>query len=69
VQGGIVHAFTGSLQQGQTLTGLGFKLGIGGAVTHPRAKKLRRTVAQLDHDNIVLETDSPDMKPAFFEKN
>jgi TatD DNase family protein len=68
VQGGIIHAFTGSLQQGQTLTGLGFKLGIGGAVTHPRAKKLRRTVAQLDHDNIVLETDSPDMKPAFLRK-
>ncbi|CAH0993299.1 putative metal-dependent hydrolase YjjV [Sinobacterium norvegicum] len=64
-QGGIVHAFTGSLQQGVKLAELGFKLGIGGAVTHPRARKLRQTVAALAPDCIALETDSPDMRPAF----
>jgi TatD DNase family protein len=44
---------------------LGFKLGIGGAISHERAKKLRKTVCQLPLSSIVLETDAPDMKPAF----
>jgi TatD DNase family protein len=64
-QGGIIHAFSGSLQQGQALIKLGFKLGIGGALSHVRATKLRKTVAHLPLESIVLETDSPDMKPAF----
>lgn len=66
-QGGIVHAFTGSLQQGEALIGLGFKLGIGGALSHPRAQKLRKTVAKLPLESLVLETDAPDMKPAFLK--
>jgi TatD DNase family protein len=64
-QGGIIHAFSGSVQQGHVLIKLGFKLGIGGAISHERAKKLRKTVGQLPLSSIVLETDSPDMKPAF----
>lgn len=64
-QGGIIHAFSGSLQQGEALIKLGFKLGIGGAISHRRALKLRKTVANLPLDALVLETDSPDMKPAF----
>jgi TatD DNase family protein len=64
-QGGIIHAFSGSVQQGHALIKLGFKLGIGGAISHERAKKLRKTVFQLPLSSIVLETDSPDMKPAF----
>ena len=63
--GGIIHAFSGSLQQGEALITLGFKLGIGGAISHGRALKLRKTVANLPLDALVLETDSPDMKPAF----
>ncbi len=66
--GGIIHAFTGSEQQAKNWLALGFKLGIGGAVTHPRAKKLRRTVAALPEGAIVLETDSPDMLPAFIAR-
>lgn len=65
-QGGIVHGFSGSLQQGKVLIELGFKLGIGGAMSHPRAKKLRATVSQLPSEGIVLETDAPDMRPAFW---
>lgn len=64
-QGGIIHAFSGSLQQGQVFTKLGFKLGIGGAISYERAKRLRKTVVQLPMESLVLETDSPDMKPAF----
>ncbi len=66
--GGVVHAFSGSLQQGQALIKLGFKLGIGGAVSHSRAMKLRKTLSQLPLSSIVLETDSPDMRPAFWQE-
>ncbi|MEH6824119.1 MAG: TatD family hydrolase [Motiliproteus sp.] len=59
--GGIVHAFSGSRQQAEQYIGLGFKLGIGGAVTYTRAQKLRRTLQQLGPDHWVLETDAPDM--------
>lgn len=64
--GGIVHAFTGSLQQGQALVDLGLKLGVGGAMSHPRAQKLRRTLSRLPASALVLETDAPDMTPAFW---
>jgi TatD DNase family protein len=64
-QGGVVHAFSGSEQQGLALIKLGFLLGIGGAISHSRAIKLRKTVTQLPLESLVLETDSPDMKPAF----
>lgn len=66
VQGGVVHAFSGSYQQGMVFISLGFKLGIGGAMSHPRAKKLRATIARLPLDGLVLETDAPDMLPAFW---
>ena len=37
--GGIIHAFSGSYQQGKTYIDMGFKLGIGGTITYPRAEK------------------------------
>ena len=61
--GGIVHAFNGSLEQANHYRELGFKLGFGGAITYPRAVKLRALAAQLPLSDIVLETDAPDMKP------
>ncbi|ROS06135.1 TatD DNase family protein [Sinobacterium caligoides] len=67
--GGIVHAFSGSEQQAEQWLKLGFKLGVGGAITHPRAVRLRRVVAKLSTGSIVLETDSPDMRPSFLPKN
>jgi TatD DNase family protein len=60
---GIAHAFTGSLQQARAFIDLGFKLGFGGAVTFDRATHLRRMVAELPLDALVLETDAPDIPP------
>ena len=62
-QGGIVHAFSGSLHEANSYIELGFKLGIGGLITYPRAVKTRDVVRQLPLDALVLETDSPDMPP------
>ncbi|MEO8407641.1 MAG: TatD family hydrolase [Oxalobacteraceae bacterium] len=65
VTGGIAHAFNGSLQQAQAFIDLGFKLGFGGAMTFPRALQIRRLAATLPLDAIVLETDAPDISPAW----
>lgn len=62
-RGGIVHAFSGSLEEAREYQKLGFHVGLGGAATWPQAKRLRKVVAQLPLDSIVLETDAPDMAP------
>lgn len=59
--GGIVHAFSGSIQEAQTYIDLGFKIGVGGGITYPRANKTRKTISQLPLSSLVLETDAPDM--------
>ncbi|WP_251359327.1 TatD family hydrolase [Kangiella sp. TOML190] len=63
-QGGIVHAFNGSIQQAERYIDLGFKLSFGGAITYPNAVKLKKLVTELPLESMVLETNSPDMKPA-----
>lgn len=65
VPGGIAHAFSGSQQQAQAFIDLGFKLGFGGAFTYPRATRLRQLALDLPLSAIVLETDSPDIPPAW----
>ena len=57
---GVVHSFSGSRQQAERLWEHGFLLGIGGPVTYARAKRLRRLVADMPIEHLLLETDSPD---------
>ncbi|MBI5663621.1 MAG: TatD family hydrolase, partial [Nitrospirae bacterium] len=68
VRGGIAHAFNGSRQQADEFIKLGFKLGFGGAMTYPRATRLRELAATLPLESIVLETDAPDIPPDFLKK-
>ncbi len=65
VSGGIAHAFNGSAQQARAFIDLGFVLGFGGAMTFTRALQIRRLAAGLSLDAIVLETDAPDISPAW----
>lgn len=57
---GVVHSFAGSIDQARQLFALGFRLGIGGPVTYPRANRIRRVVREMPLDMLLLETDSPD---------
>lgn len=68
VVGGIAHAFNGSFQQAETFVNLGFKLGIGGAMTFPRSLQIRRIASELPLSALVLETDAPDIPPAWLNK-
>jgi TatD DNase family protein len=69
VRGGIAHAFSGSRQQADEFIKLGFRLGFGGAMTYPRATRLRELAATLPLSSIVLETDAPDMPPEFIGRD
>ena len=68
VQGGIAHAFNGSLQQAQFFIDMGFVLGLGGAMTYDRALQLRQLATNLPMTAIVLETDAPDIPPHWLYK-
>lgn len=57
---GVVHSFSGSAEQARQLHQLGFLIGLGGPVTYPRARRLRRLAAELPLAQLLLETDAPD---------
>ncbi|MBB1059434.1 TatD family hydrolase [Marilutibacter spongiae] len=61
---GVVHSFSGSLDQARRLHDMGFLIGLGGPVTHERARRLRRVAAEVDIDSLLVETDAPDQPDA-----
>ncbi|MBN2481314.1 MAG: TatD family hydrolase [Bacteroidales bacterium] len=59
---GIFHAFSGDTSLAEKITGMGFKLGIGGIVTFKKSG-LDEVIRNTDLKHIVLETDSPYLAP------
>ncbi|MGL4408247.1 MAG: TatD family hydrolase, partial [Zoogloea sp.] len=49
----------------EAFIGLGFKLGFGGAMTYSGSRRIRELAATLPLDALVLETDAPDIPPAW----
>ncbi len=68
VPGGIAHAFNGSHQQADEFIKLGFKLGFGGAMTYAGSTRIRELASCLPLESVVLETDAPDMSPAWLNR-
>ena len=64
---GIIHAFSGSYQQAKQYIDLGYKLGIGGTITYPRAKKTINAIKRSPLSSLVLETDAPAMPLSGFQ--
>jgi TatD DNase family protein len=64
---GVVHSYSGSLEQAQQLIKMGFMLGIGGPITYPRSNRIRALVQEIPLEYLLLETDSPD-QPLFGEQ-
>lgn len=62
---GVLHCFTGTLEQAKQAIDLGFALGIGGVVTFKKSG-LDAVVAAVDLAHIVLETDAPYLAPSPF---
>lgn len=60
---GVLHCFTGTLEEANEIIGYGnFKLGIGGVVTFKNAG-LDKVLEHVDLKHLVLETDSPYLAP------
>lgn len=68
VPGGIAHAFNGSRQQADLFVAHGFALGLGGEMTFERSRNIRRLAAGMDLAALVLETDAPDIPPAWLPR-
>ena len=62
---GILHCFTGKLEDARKVIDLNFKIGIGGVVTFKNGG-LDKFLDKVDLTNIVLETDSPYLSPVPF---
>jgi TatD DNase family protein len=61
---GVVHSYSGSVEQAQQLWNLGFLIGLGGPVTYERANRLRKLAATMPLEYLLLETDAPDQPDA-----
>lgn len=61
VMGGSCHAFNGSYEQAKRYIDFGFKLGFGGTMTYPNARKIHDLAKKIPLEHIILETDAPDM--------
>jgi len=59
--GGVIHAFSGSVQLAEEYVAMGFLLGMGGTITYPRANKTIKAMSHIALENLLLETDAPDM--------
>jgi TatD DNase family protein len=57
---GVIHSYSGSLEQARQLVAMGFMLGIGGALTYPRSNRLRAIVQEIALQHLLIETDAPD---------
>ena len=61
-EGGILHCFTGTVEQAKAVIDLGFTLGIGGVVTYKNGG-LEPVIREISLQNMVLETDAPYLAP------
>ncbi len=62
-RGGIVHAFSGSVEVAEACLGYGLDFSMGGALSYRNSKKRAAVLARIYPDHLLLETDSPDMPP------
>ena len=61
--GGILHCFSGSLEDAQTFMDWGFLISFAGNLTFKKAEGLREVVREIPLDRLLTETDSPYLAP------
>ncbi|MCK5787838.1 MAG: YchF/TatD family DNA exonuclease [Chlamydiia bacterium] len=60
---GIMHCFTGSLENAKDLITRGWKISISGIITFKKSEELRNVVKNIPLESIVVETDAPFLSP------
>jgi TatD DNase family protein len=63
---GIMHCFSGSIDEARRSLDLGFYLSFAGNLTYPAAKSIREAAAFAPADRILVETDAPFLAPIPF---
>ncbi len=61
--GGVMHCFTGTLDQAHASLDLGFILSFAGNISYPKAQNIRDAAAIVPLDRFFLETDCPYLAP------
>jgi TatD DNase family protein len=61
--GGVMHAFSGSVEIARECIELGLKIGVAGPVTWKNAVRPVKVVQEISLQHLLLETDSPDIPP------
>ncbi|MCS7234756.1 MAG: TatD family hydrolase [Armatimonadota bacterium] len=59
----VMHMFTGPAEYAEACAARGYWISVGGPVTYARAEALRRVVARIPEDRLLVETDSPFASP------
>jgi TatD DNase family protein len=61
--GGIMHCFSGAIDDARRALDLGFYLSFAGNLTYPKAQLIREAAAFAPADRILVETDAPFLAP------
>ena len=61
--GGILHCFTGAMENAQQGIEMGFLVSFAANITYPKMGRLREIARDLPLDRILIETDSPFLPP------
>jgi len=57
---GMIHSYSGSVEQARQLIDLNFYISISGSVTYDNAKKNRNVARDIPLSSLLIETDAPD---------
>jgi len=60
---GVMHCFTGSVDEARLALDLGFFISLAGIVTFPKSSALREVAAFVPDDRLLIETDAPYLAP------
>jgi TatD DNase family protein len=61
--GGVMHCFTGNVEQAKASLDLGFIVSFAGNITYRKAQNIRDAAAIVPLDHMFIETDSPYLAP------
>jgi len=68
-QGGAIHSYSGAPQLVRRLQNYGLSISFSGSLTMEGNRKGKASLEQVDHERLLIETDSPDLLPWGFTGN
>lgn len=60
---GVLHCFSGTLEDAQKAVKLGYSISFAGNITYPKSDKLKAVAKDINLDRILIETDAPFLAP------